>query len=46
MIPDELVGKNLRTNYSKLLKDPHRPLYNRAVSSHYPRDRPSSWYRG
>lgn len=34
--PDELVGKNLRTNYSKLLKDPHRPLYNRAVSSHYP----------
>ena len=34
--PDELVGKNLRTNYSKLLRDPHRPLYNRAVSSHYP----------
>lgn len=34
--PDELVGKNLRTNYAKLLRDPHRPLYNRAVSSHYP----------
>ncbi len=34
--PDELVGKNLRTNYVKLLHDPRRPLYNRAVSSHYP----------
>ena len=34
--PNELVGKNLRLNYNKLLKNPHRPLYNRAVSSHYP----------
>ncbi len=34
--PNELVGKNLRLNYNKLLRDPHRPLYNRAVSSHYP----------
>ena len=34
--PNELVGKNLRLNYNKLLHDPHRPLYNRAVSSHYP----------
>lgn len=34
--PDELVGKNLRTNYVQLLRDPRRPLYNRAVSSHYP----------
>lgn len=34
--PNDLVGKNLRLNYNKLLKNPHRPLYNRAVSSHYP----------
>ncbi len=34
--PNELVGKNLRLNYNKLLRNPHRPLYNRAVSSHYP----------
>ena len=34
--PNDLVGKNLRLNYNKLLRDPHRPLYNRAVSSHYP----------
>ena len=34
--PNELVGKNLRLNYNKLLRNPYRPLYNRAVSSHYP----------
>ncbi len=34
--PNELVGKNLRLNYNKLLRNPQRPLYNRAVSSHYP----------
>ena len=34
--PNDLVGKNLRLNYNKLLNNPHRPLYNRAVSSHYP----------
>lgn len=34
--PNDLVGKNLRLNYNKLLRNPHRPLYNRAVSSHYP----------
>ena len=34
--PNDLVGKNLRLNYNKLLRNPQRPLYNRAVSSHYP----------
>ncbi len=34
--PNGLVGKNLRLNYNKLLRNPQRPLYNRAVSSHYP----------
>ncbi|MBR5136155.1 MAG: penicillin-binding protein 2 [Rikenellaceae bacterium] len=34
--PNDLVGKNLRLNYNKLLNNPRRPLYNRAVSSHYP----------
>ena len=34
--PNDLVGKNLRLNYNKLLHNPQRPLYNRAVSSHYP----------
>lgn len=34
--PNDLVGKNLRLNYNKLLRNLQRPLYNRAVSSHYP----------
>ena len=34
--PNKLVGKQLRTNYVELYKDPRRPLYNRAVSARYP----------
>ncbi len=34
--PDELVGKERGNNYMKLLNDPRRPLFNRAVSSRYP----------
>lgn len=34
--PDELVGRERGNNYMKLLRNPRRPLYNRAVSSPYP----------
>ncbi len=34
--PDELVGRERGNNYMKLLNDPRRPLYNRAVTSRYP----------
>lgn len=34
--PDELVGRERGNNYMKLLNDPRRPLYNRAVMSPYP----------
>lgn len=34
--PDELVGRERGNNYMKLLEDPRRPLYNRAVMSRYP----------
>ncbi|MDD3107641.1 MAG: penicillin-binding protein 2 [Alistipes sp.] len=34
--PDELVGRERGNNYMKLLRDPRRPLYNRAVMSPYP----------
>ena len=34
--PDEMVGRNRGNNYMKLLRDPRRPLYNRAVMSPYP----------
>ena len=34
--PDELVGRDRGNNYMKLLNDPRRPLYNRAVMSFYP----------
>lgn len=34
--PDELVGRETGNNYMKLLDNPRRPLYNRAVMSRYP----------
>ncbi len=34
--PDDLVGRERGNNYMKLLYDPRRPLYNRAVTSRYP----------
>ena len=34
--PDELVGRETGNNYMKLLENPRRPLFNRAVQSHYP----------
>lgn len=34
--PDELVGRGRGNNYMKLLNDPRRPLFNRAVMSAYP----------
>ncbi len=34
--PDELVGRERGNNYMKLLRNPRRPLYNRAVMSSYP----------
>ena len=34
--PDELVGRERGNNYMKLLGDPRRPLFNRAVMSSYP----------
>ena len=34
--PDELVGRERGNNYIKLLNDPRRPLFNRAVKSKYP----------
>ncbi|MDR0955446.1 MAG: penicillin-binding protein 2 [Rikenellaceae bacterium] len=34
--PDELVGRERGKNYSKLMNDPRRPLFNRAVMSRYP----------
>ncbi len=34
--PDELVGRQRGNNYMKLLNDPRRPLFNRAVSARYP----------
>lgn len=34
--PDELVGRERGNNYMKLLDDPRRPLFNRAVMSSYP----------
>ncbi len=34
--PDDLVGRDRGNNYMKLLNDPRRPLYNRAVTARYP----------
>ncbi len=34
--PDDLVGRDRGNNYMKLLRDPRRPLYNRAVTARYP----------
>ncbi len=34
--PDELVGRERGNNYMELLRDPRRPLFNRAVTSRYP----------
>lgn len=34
--PDELVGRETGNNYMKLLGNPRRPLYNRAVMTRYP----------
>ncbi|MFI3331882.1 MAG: penicillin-binding protein 2 [Rikenellaceae bacterium] len=34
--PDDLVGRDRGNNYMKLLNNPRRPLYNRAVTSRYP----------
>ncbi len=34
--PDDLVGRDRGNNYMKLLNDPRRPLFNRAVTSRYP----------
>lgn len=34
--PNELVGRQRGNNYMKLLNDPRRPLFNRAVTSRYP----------
>ncbi|MFI3280835.1 MAG: penicillin-binding transpeptidase domain-containing protein [Rikenellaceae bacterium] len=34
--PDDLVGRDRGNNYMKLLNDPQRPLYNRAVTARYP----------
>lgn len=34
--PDELVGRERGNNYMKLLNDPRRPLFNRAVMASYP----------
>ncbi len=34
--PDNLVGRDRGNNYMELLRDPRRPLFNRAVTSRYP----------
>ncbi len=34
--PDDLVGRDRGNNYMKLLNDPRRPLFNRAVTAKYP----------
>lgn len=34
--PDQLVGRERGNNYMKLLNNPRRPLFNRAVRSQYP----------
>lgn len=34
--PDQLVGRERGNNYMELLRDPRRPLFNRAVMSKYP----------
>lgn len=34
--PDELIGRDRSRNYLKLLREPRRPLYNRAVMASYP----------
>lgn len=34
--PDELVGRERGNNYMKELRNPRKPLYNRAVKSRYP----------
>lgn len=34
--PDDLVGRDRGNNYMKLLNNPRRPLYNRAVTARYP----------
>ena len=34
--PDQMVGRDRGNNYIRLLRDPRRPLYNRAVMSPYP----------
>ncbi|MFR9503344.1 MAG: penicillin-binding protein 2 [Rikenellaceae bacterium] len=34
--PDNLVGRDRGNNYMDLLRDPRRPLYNRAVTARYP----------
>ncbi len=34
--PDKLIGRTRSTNYISLLRDPKKPLYNRAVMAYYP----------
>ncbi len=34
--PDELIGRDRGNNYMKMLNNPRRPLFNRAVMSAYP----------
>ena len=34
--PDALIGNERSKNYGALLRDPRKPLYNRAVMSSYP----------
>lgn len=34
--PDRLVGRDRGNNYMELLDNPRKPLFNRAVMSHYP----------
>lgn len=34
--PNLMVGRNLRRNYPKLLTDPNKPMYNRAIMDGYP----------
>ncbi len=34
--PEDMVGRDIGRNYSKLINNPRSPLLNRAVQSHYP----------
>lgn len=34
--PDKLVGRDLGNNYMELIRNPRKPLFNRAVQSRYP----------